>query len=373
MKITIEAELLFNSLTYLQGVVENNSTNRVLSHVLLSAKDSEIELYSTDTLIYLKETVPANVSEEGAAALPFDLLYKTLGQLKSKNIVSLTLSDKGLMVECNGFKGCIQTLDAASFPLLYQGEFLSTCTLPTETLRMVLGKTKFAICADETRYNLNGIYLHQIEGPHGEPILAAAATDGHKLAMASAPVQKDASLSAPMLIPKKTVEKLYSLLEKIAGETITVSLASNLVSFSTASMILQSQLIDGTFPEYKKVIPAKTDSTLRLSTKKLIEAIDLVEIYSESRVRFVKLVISGNLLTVKANKDEGVCYAEKVLPLDEVQKDLEIAFNSSYLKTILHLVESEEVNIELSSSLDPVLIRDTDNQHFSFVLMPMRF
>lgn len=374
MKITIASETLYDSLTYLQGVVENNSANRILSHIMLTAKNNQLELLSTDTLLYLKEIVSANISLEGSTTVAFDILFQTLGQLKSSNnMVGLTLSEEGLMVESNGFKGCIKTLPPESFPAPYTGEYNHTLDLPVADLKQIITKTKSSMCADETRYNLNGIYLHQKVTENNQQVLAAASTDGHKLAMAEIDLPPGANLGQNLLIPKKTVDKLSSLLSKVSCETIKLSVIKNNICFSTNTITLQSQLVDGTFPDYSLIIPKHSEAVLSIDGSELISAIELISLYSENKHRAVKLHLSGNLLTVTANREDGSCYGEKSITLNQTYPEIELSFNARYLKEILNLIESKEAQLHLSSDTAiPVWIKDSENQSFSFIIMPMR-
>lgn len=372
MKITVEVEALLKALTDVQGIVERKTLNPILSNVMLTAKDSNLTLAATDMNLYISKTINTEIATEGVTTVPLFQLLETIRKLKAKDKINLMLKDKHLSLECNGFKGNLPFLPASDFPENYKGTFNNTFNISSDSLKFLINKTRFAICLDETRYYLNGIYLHQEKNEEGNPILKAVATDGHKLALATTDLPKGVENLKGIIIPKKAVEELHKILEKLEDCSVKVNISNNLIVFNFPNLNLSSNLIDGTFPDYNKVIPETIGTSIAVNNKELISAIDLVSTFSDDKIRAVKLQVSGTLLTVKAAKENGLYSGEQSITLKTPHEEFLVGFNSRYLLEILNLIEKEEAYINVSTNTAPVLINNKENNNYLFVLMPMR-
>lgn len=372
MKITLEVEFLLKAVSDVQGIVERKTLNSILSNVLLIAKDNKLTLSATDMKLYVTKTISANIIEEGATTVPMHQLFDTVRKLKSRDTITLTLTDKHLKLECDGFKGNLPFLPVTDFPDNYKGEFENTFAITSDFLKFIINKTKFAICLDLSRVYLNGIYLHQDKDSDGNRLLKAVATDGHKLAFATAPLPSNAESLKDIIIPRKAVDELYKLMEKIEPCEVLISITNSLIVFNFGDLILSSNLIEGTFPEYNKVIPTTIAHNIVINNKELISAIDIVSTFSEDKMRPVKIHINGNLLTVTAAKDNGLYSGEQNITLSSTYSEFLISFNAKYLLEILHLIETDEVTFNLSTITAPVIINSKGNSNYLFVLMPMR-
>lgn len=372
MKVTLEVEVLLKAISDVQGIVERKTLNSILSNVLLVAKDNKLILSATDMKLYVTKTISANVVEEGSTTIPMHQLYETLRKLKSKDSITLTLTNNHLKLECDGFKGNLPFLPVDDFPDYYKGEFENTFEIDSDFLKFMVQKTKFAVCLDLSRVYLNGIYLHQEKDSDGNALLKAVATDGHKLAFATTPLPSNAENLKDIIIPRKAVDELHKIMEKLENSKVTISVTNSLIVFKFADLVLSSNLIEGTFPEYNKVIPSTIAHSISINNKELISAIDIVSTFSEDKMRPVKLNINGNLLTVTAAKDNGLYSGEQNITLTSTYSEVLISFNAKYLLEILNLIETEEVLFNLATITSPVVIKSKDQSNYLFVLMPMR-
>jgi DNA polymerase-3 subunit beta len=240
--------------------------------------------------------------------------------------------------------------------------------LPAATLRQIIDKTRFAISTEETRYYLNGIFLHVADD--GGPVLKAAATDGHRLARVTFPRPDGADGMPDIIVPRKCVAELRKLLDEVDG-TVDVSLSSSKIRFGLGTAVLTSKLIDGTFPDYSRVIPQGNDKLLRIDTKALMEGVDRVATIASEKTRAVKVTLERDKVTLSVTSPENGTAAEEVSG-DYSSDSVEIGFNARYLLDILNQIEGDIVEVHLADAGAPTLIRENDKSPALYVLMPMR-
>src|ERR687893_2033152 len=252
MKATIERATLLKSLSHVQSVVERRNTIPILSNVLIEAReDGSIRLMATDLDLQVDESVPANVSQPGATTVSAHTLFDIVRKLPEGSQVEISAAEGKMQIAAGRSRFNLSTLPRADFPVIAEGELPTRFELPAATLRQVIDKTKFAISTEETRYYLNGIFLHVSD--EAQPVLKAAATDGHRLARVTVPRPAGAEGMPDVIVPRKCVAELRKLLDEVDG-TVQVSLSETKVRFGLGSAILTSKLIDGTFPDYSRVI-----------------------------------------------------------------------------------------------------------------------
>jgi DNA polymerase III subunit beta len=263
----------------------------------------------------------------------------------------------------------LQTLPESDFPDLAPGDMKHKFTLKGSDLKRLIDKTQFAISTEETRYYLNGIYLH-IAGAGQPQTLRAVATDGHRLAQMELPLPDGAAGMPGVIIPRKTVGEVQRLLEDPDAQ-ITVELSPGKIRFTVGAVILTSKLIDGTFPDYARVIPVGNDKELIVDKKEFEAAVDRVSTVSSERGRAVKLSLnSGKLLLSVTNPDSGSATEE--LEVEYEAEAIDIGFNSRYLLDIATQIESEAAVLKLADPGSPTLIQDKEPHGALYVLMPMR-
>jgi DNA polymerase-3 subunit beta len=371
MKVTVERADLLKSLSHVHRVVERRNTIPILSNVLLNSKDAKLSLKATDLDVEVIETVSAETSPGGATTVPAYMFYDIVRKLpEGAQIVLESSPDRAAMVIRAGrSKFTLQTLPESDFPDLAAGELTHKFTVGASDLKRLIDKTQFAISTEETRYYLNGIYLHAI--PSGNQLmLRAVATDGHRLAQYELPAPPGAEGMPSVIIPRKTVGEVQRLIDSGAGE-ITIELSPSKIRLSLDGVVLTSKLIDGTFPDYTRVIPLNNDKLLEVGKKDFEQAVDRVSTVASERGRAVKLALSaGRLVLSVTNPESGSATEELEVAYDA--DPLDIGFNSRYLLDIAAQIEGDTAVLKLADPGSPTLLADKAANGALYVLMPMR-
>ncbi|MFK8252565.1 DNA polymerase III subunit beta [Ancylobacter terrae] len=375
MKVTVERAELLKSLAHVHRVVERRNTIPILANVLMRTGPRGLALKATDLDIEIVETIAAEVAGEGGTTVPAHTIYDIVRKLPDGSQVQIETGaatdgrDSGtLTVRAGRSRFTLQTLPETDFPDLAAGEPSHRFSLPAGELKRLVEKTQFAISTEETRYYLNGIYLHVTDG--GQPTLRAVATDGHRLAQAETAAPAGAIGMPGVIVPRKTVAEIQRLVED--GETeVSVELSSSKIRISLASVILTSKLIDGTFPDYGRVIPLANDKTLVVDKAEFAAAVDRVSTVASERGRAVKLALAdGRLVLSVTNPDSGSATEE--LEVEYNAEPLDIGFNSRYLLDITGQLEGGSAELKLADPGSPTLVQDPEKRGALYVLMPMR-
>ncbi|HEX6740995.1 MAG TPA: DNA polymerase III subunit beta [Sphingomicrobium sp.] len=366
MKATIERATLLKSLGHVQSVVERRNTIPILSNVLIEARDDgSIRLMATDLDLQVDESVPANVTQAGATTLSAHTLFDIVRKLPEGSQVELSAAEGKMQVNAGRARFSLSTLPRDDFPVIAEGELPTRFELPAATLRQIIEKTRFAISSEETRYYLMGIFLHVIDDQ-----LRAAATDGHRLARVTVGKPDGADGMPDVIVPRKAVAELYRLLEELEG-TVEISLSPTKVRFGLGSAVLTSKLIDGTFPDYNRVIPTANDKLLKLDPKSFSAGVDRVSTIASEKTRAVKMSVDRDKVTLSVTSPENGLATEE-LPADYGSDGLEIGFNARYLLDILGEIDGDTVEVHLADAAAPTLLRENDKSNALYVLMPMR-
>jgi DNA polymerase III subunit beta len=371
MQVTLERSNLLKSLNHVHRVVERRNTIPILSNVLLRADGGSLEMKATDLDLEINEATPAMVERGGSTTVPAHLLYDIVRKLPEGGEVSLSTNAEGTSMSVvsgrSNFR--LQCLPQSDFPELTAGTFSHSFRLPATAIRGLIDKTQFAISNEETRYYLNGIYLHVID-VNGDLKLRAVATDGHRLARAEHDAPSGSEGMPGIIIPRKTVSEVQKLLDE-PDVIVTVELSESKIRMTIGSVVLTSKLIDGTFPDYQRVIPSGNDKKLTIDRQSFAQAVDRVSTISSERGRAVKLAISdGNVVLTVNNPDSGSATEEVAASYDSEQVD--IGFNAKYLLDITSQLTGSEAIFMLADSGSPTLIRDSADENALYVLMPMR-
>jgi DNA polymerase-3 subunit beta len=366
MKATIERATLLKSLGHVQSVVERRNTIPILSNVLIEAReDGSIRLMATDLDLQVDESVPANVSQPGATTLSAHTLFDIVRKLPEGSQVELSAAEGKMQVNAGRSRFSLSTLPRDDFPVIAEGELPTRFELPAATLRQIIEKTRFAISSEETRYYLMGIFLHVIDDQ-----MRAAATDGHRLARVTIAKPDGADGMPDVIIPRKAVQELYRLLEELEG-TVEISLSPTKVRFGLGSAVLTSKLIDGTFPDYNRVIPTANDKLLKLDPKSFSAGVDRVSTIASEKTRAVKMSVDRDKVTLSVTSPENGLATEE-LAADYGSDGIEIGFNARYLLDILSEIDGDTVEVHLADAAAPTLLRENDKSNALYVLMPMR-
>jgi len=366
MKATIERATLLKSLGHVQSVVERRNTIPILSNVLIEAREEgSLRLMATDLDLQVDETVPANVSQPGATTVSAHTFFDIVRKLPEGSQVELTAAEGKMQVVAGRSRFNLSTLPRDDFPVIAEGELPTRFELPAATLRQVIEKTRFAISSEETRYYLMGIFLHVVDDQ-----MRAAATDGHRLARITVARPDGAEGMPDVIIPRKAVAELYRLLEELEG-TVEISLSPTKIRFGLGSAILTSKLIDGTFPDYNRVIPTANDKLLKLDPKSFSAGVDRVSTIASEKTRAVKMSVDRDKVTLSVTSPENGVATEEI-PADYGYDGLEIGFNARYLLDILGEIDGDTVEVHLADAAAPTLLRENDKSNALYVLMPMR-
>ncbi|MGK2911297.1 MAG: DNA polymerase III subunit beta [Sphingobium sp.] len=369
MKATIERATLLKSLGHVQSVVERRNTIPILSNVLIeTTSDGAIKLMATDLDLQIVESVQAQVETPGATTISAHTLFDIARKLPEGSQVSLQASEGKMLIQAGRAKFNLSTLPRDDFPIIAEGELPTSFELPAATLIQIIDKTRFAISTEETRYYLNGIFLHVSDDPL--PVLKAAATDGHRLARVTVARPDGAEGMPDIIVPRKCIAELRKLLDEVDG-SVQVSLSAGKIRFGIGSAILTSKLIDGTFPDYSRVIPTGNDKLLRIDPRGFEEGVDRVATIATEKTRAVKMALDKDKITLSVTSPENGTAAEEVSG-DYAGDNFEIGFNARYLLDILGQVDGDIVELHLADAAAPTLIRENDKSAALYVLMPMR-
>lgn len=372
MKLTIERNTLVKALAHVARVVERRNTYPILANIHIDAGGNGLTLRATDLDIEVTETIPCSVSAPFTTTIPASTLHDIAKKLPDGCEVTIQMKDaEGAIVAGGRSRFNLACLSPDSFPDLKSGAFGHEFTMPAATLAGLFARTQFAISSEETRYYLNGIYLHVIDAPGGHT-LRAVATDGHRMARTetSAP---DGCVGMPgIIIPKKTIGEVQKLLDGTT-EDVTVEVSDTKIRFTVGSVVLLSKLIEGTFPDYIRVTPMNNEKIMNVDRAALGKMVDRVgTVASERGGKAVKLSISDGMLTASVtNPDHGE--ATEDMPADsEIDGNFEIGFNARYLQDVLSEVEGDQVQFKFNDAGSPTLVSAPGNDTTIFVLMPMR-
>jgi DNA polymerase-3 subunit beta len=369
MKATIERATLLKGLGHVHSVVERRNTVPILSNVLIEAgEEGALRLMATDLDLQVNETVEADVTEPGATTVPAHTLFDIVRKMPEGSQVELIAAEGRMQVNAGRARFTLATLPRDDFPVIAEGDLPTSFELPAATLRQIIDKTRFAISTEETRYYLNGIYLHVSD--EAQPVLKAAATDGHRLARVTVPRPDGAQGMPGVIIPRKCVAELRKLLDEVDG-TVQASLSESKIRFGLGNAVLTSKLIDGTFPDYSRVIPTANDKLLKLDPRALEEGVDRVSTIASERTRAVKMSLDRDRVTLSVTSPENGTASEEV-SADYAADGLEIGFNARYLLDILGQIEGDVMEVHLADAAAPTLLRENDKAPALYVLMPMR-
>ena len=371
MKISIERAVLLKAVAQAQSVVERRNTIPILANVLIEASEGNVTLRATDLDIEVLDRAPAMVEQAGATTVSAVLLHDIIRKMPDGALIELVDDARTgrLQVSAGRSNFSLATLPKEDFPVMATSEYSANFAAPAKVLRRLFDKAKFAISTEETRYYLNGVYMHVADGEGGR-VLRCVATDGHRLARIDAPLPAGAEDMHGVIVPRKTVGELRKLLEDDDME-IAVSVSETKVRFATPDMTLTSKVIDGTFPDYSRVIPTQNTKRLEVDASEFSKAVDRVATVSSERSRAVKLALEDDRLVLSVNApDSGAAEEELIVAYGDER--LEIGFNAKYLLEIASQVDRENAVFLFNASGDPTLMREGNDTSAVYVVMPMR-
>jgi DNA polymerase-3 subunit beta len=366
--VIVDRNLFLKALGRVQNVVERRSTIAILSNVKLEAAVGELYLTTTDMDISIIERVDADIRKEGAITVPAQTLYEIIRKLPDGAQVLLK-GDTNITGKMDIISGScrfsLSCLKAADFPVIDAGDMKHEFTMTSAELGALIDKPSFAMSTEETRYYLNGIYLHSVNG-----MLCAVATDGHRLAKIELEAPGGAADIPGIIIPKKTVAEIKKIVDNSESD-VEVALSDTKIYFASDKTVLLSKLIDGTFPDYNKVIPSNNDKSMIIDSAKFMHAVDRVSIISSDKSKVVKLSATSGKLTLSVTNDDSSTAVEEI-DVDYDLADFSVGFNSRYVLDMMAQIEGQEVEFVFSDSAAPVLVKDASDEASLYVIMPVR-
>ncbi len=370
MQFSVKRDHLLKSLNYVQGVVEKKNTLPILSNVLLQLKNKKLSIIATDLdIIFHDEISEIKVVNEGSTTTSAAILYDILRKISSNSEIKFDLKSENklsLKSENSDFNLlCLPTDNFPSFAEEFHGNQMS---FNSEKFLALLNKTRISISNDDTRHYLNGIFLHLSEA-NNRSFLTGVATDSHRLSSSSIEIENNEDFN-PIILPRKTVNQLCTLLSE-TSEKLSMQISENKIKFELGKIKLISKVIDGKFPDYKKVVPTKNDKILIVSTKDFIDSIERVASVSLDRKEGVKLSINKDNLQLSVNSANSGEGNEKI-KADFNSENLNISFNSKYLIDIASSVQNKNIRLNLKDAVSPVLIQDISDKNSYYVIMPMK-
>ncbi len=371
MKVSIERSTLLKAMSQAQSVVERRNTIPILANVLIEAEGDTVSLRATDLDIEVVDKVGGLVERAGATTVGAHTLHEIVRKLPDGAIVELSDDGTSGRLEINAGRSSfsLATLPKEDFPVMASSDYECNFSAKAGVLRRLFDKSKFAISTEETRYYLNGVYMHASERD-GEPVLRCVATDGHRLARIDADLPIGAEELPGVIVPRKTVGELRKLLDD-DDMAIAVSVSETKIRFATPEITLTSKVIDGSFPDYTRVIPTGNTRRLEVDAAEFAQAVDRVSTVSSERSRAVKLSLDEDRLILSVNAPDAGA-AEEELAVAYGDERLEIGFNAKYLLEISGQVDRENAVFLFNSSGDPTLMREGDDDSAVYVVMPMR-
>ena len=370
MKLTINKTLIFKTLSHIQSIVEKKNTLPILSNILFEAKDNTLTMSATDMDISILDNVSCDIVEEGSITISAHTIYDIIRKLPEQSKVEIISNDgKMLSIRSGKSKFSLGCLPKEDFPIIEIGDLENELKINSKILLKLINKTRFAVSNEETRYFLNGIYFHKIIDEKFDK-LSVVATDGHRLAKFNYTFKEKIPDIPGVIIPKKTVNELYKLLLDYEGG-IKISLSSNKIVFIIGELVLISKLIDGNFPDYKRVIPNDNINKLIVDRQLFSLAVDRVSTINSDKSPVIKFKLLKNLLNMSSFNNENGTATEDIVTKYSGE-EIEIGFNSKYILEMINNLEDEEITLNFKDSSSPVTASEDSNKDLIYVLMPMR-
>lgn len=372
MKLTIERAALVRALGHIQSIVEKRNTIPILSNVLIRATEGAVQFIATDMEIEVIETAPGQVERDGSVTTSAIKLYEISKKLPDGAQIQLIQPEGEMILQVKSAKsnfklGCLPVSD---FPLMPAEQSERQLDIPSQGLKNLIDATKFSMSNEETRFYLNGIYFHTLLDENGKKILRAVATDGHRLAQSDIALENQ-DLDVPgIILPRKTVNELCKLIDS-AADVVHVGLSGTKIQFSFDTIELKSKLIDGSFPDYERVIPRENYKKLRVNTDLFAKAVDRVATLSNEKSRAIKLDIRpGQMILSATSADSGSAVEE--LDVEYQENEMAVGFNAKYVLDVAQQMRGKEIQLDFSEPSAPTILREIQDGKSLYVLMPMK-
>jgi len=367
MKFTTEKNEIVDALQMGASIAERRQTIPILANLKIVAKEGKIEITATDLEIQIKTlTEVKKVVEEGEITVSARKMSELCRSLPDKEALEFDLNNGKLTVSSKNFHAEFATISALDFPELEIKEETNSLSISSSALQRLLNKTAFCMASQDVRYYLNGLL---VEYKGGE--VNAVATDGHRLALATSPLDKTSPIDGErQILPRKAVLELSKILRQ-ENEDIKITFGNSSLSIQDKNLDFSTKLIDGKFPDYEKVLPSGDPNSLEVSKESLQSALSRASVLSNEKYRGVRFALDKNTLKLTANNPEKES-AEELLDVNYNGNPMEIGFNIGYLLDVLGTIETDNVELNFYGEESSCLIREPGNQAEVYVIMPMR-
>ena len=370
MKFEVTKDNIFRTLSHIQGIVDKKNNLPILSNILIEAKNNSITLTSTDMDISIIEELQCNVIEEGSTTINSQIFYDIVRKIEGdSNIEIISNNGKLLTLRANGSRFSLACLPKEEFPIIDFKREESTIKINSNIIFKLIDKTKFAVSNEETRYFLNGIYFN-LHDEGNNSLVTFVATDGHRLAKFSHKLDQKINPISGVILPKKTINELSKLLADVNID-IDIYLGSSKIIFYINNTILISKLIDGTFPDYNRVIPNNNDNKLIINRERLLSAVDRVSTIANEKSPVVKFKLLENVINLNTINNENSTATEDI-KINYSGDKFEIGFNSKYIMDIVNNLQDDEIILNFRDNSSPITAQENSSPNLIYVLMPMR-
>tara|TARA_B100001765_G_scaffold52763_1_gene31093 strand:- start:412 stop:1518 length:1107 start_codon:yes stop_codon:yes gene_type:complete len=367
MKFTTEKNEIVDALQMGASIAERRQTIPILANLRIVARDGKVEITATDLEIQIKTlTEVKKVVEEGEITVSARKMSELCRSLPDNEALEFDLNNGKLTVSSKNFHADFATISALDFPELESKEETNSLSISSSALQRLLNKTAFCMASQDVRYYLNGLL---VEYKGGE--VNAVATDGHRLALATSPLDKTITIDGErQILPRKAVLELSKILRQ-ENEDIKITFGNSSLSIQDENLDFSTKLIDGKFPDYEKVLPSGDPNSLEVSKESLQSALSRASVLSNEKYRGVRFALDKNTLKLTANNPEKES-AEELLDVNYNGNPMEIGFNIGYLLDVLGTIETDNVELNFYGEESSCLIREPGNQAEVYVIMPMR-
>jgi len=356
------------ALSHVQAVVEKRNVLPILSNVLIETLDNKIKITATDMDIVVSEVVKASVNKSGAITVDARMLYDIVRKLDDSSDIRIDFDQvkSRIAIISRNCSFSLAVLSADEFPKLDNDQYDYHFSIQAYDLQRLIDECKFAVSSEETRYNLNGVYMHTLEGR-----LRMVATDGHRLCCADSVGGFDLPQFEGVIIPRKSIIEVGKIIDSLGGN-IEVALSQNKVKFGNENFVFVSKLISARFPDYLNLMPEDNQVILTVSTKEFSKAVDRVSVVTNEKFRGIKFELDGNNFIVSSRSDDGSFAKETLIIEGDNTAKFEIGFNARYISDVMSVVRGDKICLKFKDNFSPAVILDISNDNFQYIIMPMR-
>ncbi|MCH9753595.1 MAG: DNA polymerase III subunit beta [Alphaproteobacteria bacterium] len=356
------------ALSHVQSVVERRNIVPILSNVLLETHSDRIKITATDMDIVISETVSASIKKAGSVTVDAHMLYDIVRKLEDESDIEIDFSpEKGkINILSKNCSFSLSVLSPKDFPKLDDENYDHSFSIDSSEFKLLIDQCKFAVSSEETRYNLNGVFMHY-EGKN----LRLVATDGHRLCCADSASELIMNEFEGVIIPKKSVMEIRKVIDSIDGN-INISISANKIRVSNDVFVFVSKLIGAKFPDYQNLMPEDNNISIEISSKDFSKAVDRVSTITNEKFKGIKFSLAGDKFSISSKNDDGSFAIETLHVITNAEKEFEVGFNARYVSDVMSVIKGDKVTFNFKDNFSPAVLSDISNKKFQYIIMPMR-